>query len=114
MAALRTTLGARFSRLEKADSPANETILSRTNACKPSRQMLLLAWSLQKPWQRCTEAIDPHQSQLAHCILREIKARKRHLQGLCSLSTSILWKRLLHSHSHAALASRVSITHSFW
>lgn len=49
MAALRTTLGARFSRLEKADSPAKETILSRTNACRRSRQMLLLAWKLHKP-----------------------------------------------------------------
>ena len=37
MAALRTTLGARLSRLENADSPAKETILSRTNACGEGR-----------------------------------------------------------------------------
>ena len=38
MAALRTTLGARLSRLENADSPAKETILSRTNACGEGRR----------------------------------------------------------------------------
>ena len=43
MAALRTTLGARFSLLAKADSPEKDTIRSRTNACTRSRQILLLA-----------------------------------------------------------------------
>ena len=37
MAALRITLGARLSRLENADSPAKETILSRTKACGEGR-----------------------------------------------------------------------------
>ena len=53
MAALRTTLGAIFSRLAKADSPAKETILSRTNACKGWRQGMLIARKLDKPWQLC-------------------------------------------------------------
>ena len=37
------------------------------------------------------------------------KAQEQHLQGLCSLSTSILWECLLHSHGHAAHALAIFI-----
>ena len=54
MAALRTTLGARLRRLANADSPAKDTILSRTNACAASR----------KECQACLEIEGPR-----HCSL---------------------------------------------
>ena len=59
MAAFRTTLGARFNRLANDDSPAKDTILSRTNACKASRQILVSPCKLHKPWQHCTSPVRP-------------------------------------------------------
>lgn len=49
MAALRTTLGARLRRLANADSPAKDTILSRTNACAASRAECEACLEIQGP-----------------------------------------------------------------